>query len=422
MPRFNYNAYDVHGTDQAGAIDAPTAERAVQELKARGIFPTSLKPMGVIDATGRTKRDGGAPTRAGQARWRDRMSRPAVSRRTVAVFTRQLATLLRAGMPVVGGLSVLARQERNAAFGAVLRSLVEVIRAGGALSDALAAQPRIFGRLEIGMVRAGELGGALAPALERLAEYQEKSLQLRGRILAALVYPLVVLAVAALILAGLLVLVVPRFQGIFADLLKGAPLPALTQLVLDLSGLVQTHFVAGLGVVLGFGVMLVMVRRSRRGARWFDTLAIRLPLLGGLCLKVVLARASRTLGTLLASGVPILPALLSTRDTCGNVRLAEAFQHVHDRVKAGASLAGALEEAGMFPAMVTGLVEVGEQTGRLPEMLDRLADIYDGEIDTAVAGLNALIEPALIVFLALVVGTIVIALFLPIVRIIQLLG
>jgi type IV pilus assembly protein PilC len=285
----------------------------------------------------------------------------------------------------------------------------------------MARHPRVFDRLYINMIKAGEAGGVLDTVLDRLARFQEKSLQLRGKIVAAMVYPLIVMAVAVLILAGLLVFVVPKFKQIFADLLKGAPLPPLTQLVLAISEAVRGHFVVSAAMILAAGFAARLFRRTAGGARLSGALAIKFPLFGPLMLKAVVARFGRTLGTLLSSGVPILPALLITRDTCGNMWVADAISVVHDRVKEGASVARPLEESGVFPPMVTSMIDVGEHTGRLSEMLGKTADIYEEEVDNAVAGLSSLIEPILILFLAVVVGTIVIALFLPIVRIVQLL-
>jgi len=324
-------------------------------------------------------------------------------------------------MPLLRGLEVMARQEKNLRFRDVIGQMTEAIKSGGALSEAMAHHPRVFDRLYLNMIRAGEAGGVLDVVLDRLARFQEKSLQLRGKITSAMVYPVIVLAVALAILVGLLLFVVPKFKQIFADLLKGAPLPPLTQFVLTLSDAVQHHYLVALGLGAVGWTAFRAYGRTTRGAHLLDTLVIRLPLFGELIVKGIVARFGRTFGTLLASGVPILPALLITRDTCGNARVAAAIAEVHDRVKEGSSVAKPLEAAHVFPPMVTSMVDVGEHTGQLPEMLGKVADIYEEEVDNAVAGLSSLIEPVLILFLALVVGTIVIALFLPIVRIVQLL-
>lgn len=406
MPSFDYHAIDAAGGERSGRMEAADAAEVAVRLRERGLFPMEVVARGRPSGRGLSwNLSLGAPVRA----------------RERAVFTRQLGTLLRAGMPLLKALEALARQQRNERFRQVIVALAEGIRTGDPFSVALARHPRAFDRLYLSMVKAGEAGGVLDTVLERLARFQEKTLQVRGKVVSALVYPAVVLGVAVVILAGLLVFVVPRFQQIFADLLKGAPLPPLTRAVLAVSDAVRHHalLIAGLLVVLwiGFGVL----RRTEAGGRIVDTLVVKLPLFGDLFLKAIVARFGRTFGTLLSSGVPILPALLITRDTCGNARVADVILHVHDRVKEGAPVARPLEASRGFPPMVASMIEVGEHSGQLPEMLHRVADLYEEEVDNAVAGLGSLIEPVLILFLALVVGTIVIALFLPIIRIVQLL-
>lgn len=419
MPRFNYTAVDGDGTDKSGSLEASNSRQAVTLLRAQGLFPIEVITVAVSTAKDQGKSDLPKPVRGFKGELRLPFFRP-VGAKELAVFTRQLATLLRAGMPLLRGLEVLARQQRNRVFQQVMTDLAAVIRSGGTLSEAMARQPRVFDRLYVNMIKAGEAGGMLDAVLERLARFQEKSIQLRGKITAAMVYPVIVLAVAVGILAGLLVFVVPKFKQIFADLLKGAPLPPLTQAVLAASEVVKHHYLVTLACAISLVIGYRLLRRTPAGAKWLASGMIRLPLFGELFLKAVIVRFGRTLGTLLSSGVPILSALLITRDTCGNVRIAGAIAGVHDRVKEGAPVARPLEEAGVFPPMVTSMVEVGEHTGQLPEMLGKVADIYEEEVDNAVAGLSSLIEPVLILFLALVVGTIVIALFLPIIRIVQL--
>jgi len=434
MPRFHYTAFDARGDEQDGRIDAASSESAVTALKARGLFPTEVRPESGSTKAASSGRNVEPAARAPSAvraaepkkgrvlDWEIRVPfvRP-VTAKEQAVFTRQLGTLLKAGMPLLRSLEVLARQEKNRAFRTIVERVAEDIRSGGTLSEAMARHPAVFDRLYVNMLKAGEAGGVLDVVLDRLAGFQEKSLHLRGKVKAAMVYPLIVMIVAVLILAGLLVFVVPKFQQIFADLLKGAPLPPLTQAVLAASEAMRAHYLVVLGLGAGAWVALRAWRRTRSGARLIDGWLMRLPLFGELILKSLVARFTRTFGTLLASGVPILQAILITRDTTGNVRLAEALDLVHERVKQGDSVARPLEATAVFPGMVASMIEVGEHTGQLAGMLNKIADLYDDEVDTAVAGLSSLIEPLLIVFLAGVVGTIVIALFLPIVRIVQLL-
>lgn len=416
MRRFAYTAIDGRGSERTGLIESTGPTQAIARLRSQGLFPTGLAPT----ETAAPDRGAAAQGVARAAKWITFLG-AGISRGELAVFTRQLATLLRAGMPLVRGLEVLARQERKTSMRRMIESLAERLRAGGTLSAAMTEHPRIFDPLYLSMVRAGEAGGALETVLERQARFAEKSLQLRGRIRTAMIYPVVVLLVAMGVLTGLIVFVVPRFQQIFADLLKGAPLPPLTQAVLAFSEWTRGHWAAALAAFVGGWGLLALTRRSPLGRSLADAAVLRAPIFGGLVLKAVVARFARTLGTLLASGVPILPALLITRETCGNVRIATALDQVHDRVKAGEPVARPLEATGVIPPMVTSLIDVGEQTGQLPAMLGRIADTYEEEVDNAAAGLGSALEPLLILFLAVVVGIVVISLFLPIVRIVQLL-
>ncbi len=415
MPQFLYQAIDSRGNEQTGRLEAASAEQAAASLKGKGLHPTEIKSVASpsspwVKPASRTRAFRAFP-----------FFKP-LTARELALFTRQLATLLRAGMPLLRALDVLDRQEKNARMKEMLRALAEGIRSGGTLSDAMSRHGRIFDRLYINMVRAGEAGGALDLVFERLAGFQEKSQQLRGKVRAAMVYPLVVLVVAASILAGLLVFVVPKFKQIFADLLKGAPLPPLTRAVLAVSEGARAHWIGLLAGASVCGLVYQVCHRHPAGRRALDRLVLRLPVIGELALKTLVARFSRTLGTLLSSGVPVLQALTIARDTCGNLRVAGAIGVVHDRVKEGEPMARPLEGTQVFPPMVPSLIEVGEHTGQLPEMLGKVADIFDGEVDTTVAGLSSLLEPVMVVFLATVVGVIVVALFLPLVRIVQLMS
>lgn len=418
MPRFTYTALDSRGDETSGLLDAATLESAAAALKAKGLFPVELNAV-ANDAATKPTLSARKPARTLDTEIELPFVRP-VTAKELAVFTRQLGVLLKAGMPLLRGLEVLGRQEKNRAFRKIVEALADGIRSGGALSEAMARHPRVFDRLYVNMLKAGEAGGVLDVVLERLAKFQEKSLQLRGKVKAAMVYPLIVMVVAVLILAGLLVFVVPKFEQIFADLLKGAPLPPLTQAVLAASEAVRAHYLVALAMLVGAWLAFRVFKKTSAGARLIDGWIVRAPIFGELILKSLVARFARTFGTLLSSGVPILQAITITRDTTGNARVSAALDLVHDRVKEGAPVARPLESAGVFPAMVSSMIEVGEHTGQLPEMLNKVADIYDEEVDAAVAGLSSLIEPLLIVFLALVVGTIVIALFLPIIRIVQL--
>jgi type IV pilus assembly protein PilC len=336
-----------------------------------------------------------------------------------AVFTRQLATLVKAGMPIMRSLEVLARQEKRKAFKQVIEDCADTIRSGGNFSDGLSAHPKAFDRLYVNMVKAGEAGGVLDTVLERLAVFTEKAVKIRAKVVSAMVYPAIISCVAGGIMAVLMVWVVPKFQEVFFTMLKGKPLPWLTSVVVAVADALRKNLLmvlAGLAVV---SALFWVFKRSRIGMKINHWILLHAPVLGDLFLKASIARFTRTFGTLLASGVPILQALIITRDTSGNVHIANAINVVHDRVKEGDNVAKPLEGTHIFPGMVTSMIEVGEETGALPDMLVRIADNYDEEVDNAVAALTSVIEPIMIVLMAVGVGIIVIAMFLPMVELIK---
>lgn len=343
----------------------------------------------------------------------------AINAKGAAVFTRQLATLVKAGMPILRSLEVLSRQEKRPAFKAVLDSIADTIRSGGNFSDGLAANEHVFDRLYINMVKAGEAGGVLDTVLERLSVFMEKAQKIMGKVKSAMIYPVIIVSVATAIVSVLMIFVVPKFQEIFTGLLKGQPLPWLTQMLLDVSNFLKDHYLMAIGGLIAAYFAFKFFSKTKIGRKIIDWSLIHMPVVGDLFLKAAIGRFTRTFGTLLASGVPILQALTITRDTSGNVHIANAINVVHDRVKEGDNVAKPLESTHIFPGMVTSMIEVGEETGALPDMLTRIADTYDEEVDNAVAGLTSIIEPIMIVFMAVMVGTIVIALFLPLVSIIQ---
>lgn len=427
MPRFVYIAIEqATGREQEGQLDGISVEAVTQVLKQRGLAPLSVTPeRGGVAATKLKPKSGPAvprPTPARRSKRKPLVIGRILSQKELAVFTRQLGTLNKAGMPLLRSLEVLARQERNRNFKPVIEGLAETIRSGGTFSDGLQQHPKVFDRLYVNMVRAGEAGGVLPVVFERLAQFLEKAVRIRGRIKSAMTYPLIIVVVAVLIVSALMVFVVPKFENIFATSLKGQALPALTQAVIGVSNFLKNHIILAGGLVVLAYILLGVASRSRVGTRIVDTLQLKLPVMGDLFLKTAIARFARTLGTLLASGVPILEALRITRDTSANVRVSDAITVVHDRVKEGDTIAGPLRATKVFPDMVPSMIEVGEETGALPEMLVRVADGYDEEVDNSVNALTSLIEPLMIVVMAVMVGTIVIALFLPIVRIIQSLG
>jgi type IV pilus assembly protein PilC len=419
MTAFAYTAIEAAtGRATTGKLECSSEATAIADLKARGLCPTGMSE--VKSSRGATAGGARAKVRAGTDSGQSWRFRKAVGKPERMVFTRQLAALVGAGMPLVHSLDLLARQERNPAWREVIASLADVIRSGGTLAHGLRCHPKIFDRLYVGMVTAGESGGKIEVVLERLAHHLEKSGRIESRVRSAMVYPLVIMAVAIAIVAALMTFVVPRFEKIFLSVLKGAPLPALTNGVLSASRGVQQHWLLILGTVVLAGTGGRWLGRCAPGARMFDRLKLRFPVVGDLLLKTAVARFSRTLGTMLMSGVPMLEALQLAREACGNLILAETVEDVRRRVREGESVAQPLAAGRVFPGVVAGMVEVGEETGALPTMLGHVADMYDEEVDQAVTSLTSLIEPVMIVLMAGMVGIIVIALFLPIIRIIQL--
>ncbi len=420
MPRFAYTAIE-SGThrERRGTVESASVESATVLLRARGLAPK------VVDATpdDRRARPAAGLQGATGGRWRGSIGLARrISATQLATCTRRLAMLLRARLPLLRALETLARQEPNPRLRMVLGDLGDRIRAGGTLSDGLRRHPTVFDRLYVSMVKAGEAGGVLDVVLERVAQFQERAVRLRGRLQAAMAYPLVILVVAVGIVSALLVFVVPKFEQIFAGLLKGQPLPGLTQAVLTAAGLLREHawLLGGLGGAVVVGA--IALARTPRGAVRLDRWRLAVPVLGDVTVKAAVARFARTCGTLLGGGVPILQALAVARETCGNRHLAAALVAVEERARAGEGLAVPLRATGVFPELVPSMIAVGEETGDLAETLARVADGYDEEVDRAMGTMTALVEPLLIVAMALVVGTLVIALFLPIVRIVQLLG
>ena len=338
-----------------------------------------------------------------------------------------------AGLPLLRGLRVLGKQERNPALKGIIEELAVAIEGGSTFSEGLAQHPKTFNKLFINMVKAGEMGGVLEVVLNRLSEFMEKAEKIKGKVIAAMFYPAAVMVVAGLILLLLMVVVVPKFKQIFADMLEGEPLPGFTQVVMNISDYIKDQTIIfpswapifpgpAVWYPIAFFIFLKILAKTKFGSYWLDFGKLKAPVVGPLVSKVSISRFSRTLGTLVSSGVPILQALTIVRETSGNMVVARAVTMVHESVKEGDTITLPLETSKVFPPMVISMIDVGEQTGALPEMLMRIADNYDEEVDNAVAALTSLLEPIMIVFLAIIVGSIVIALFLPLIALIDKLG
>jgi len=415
MSNYSYVAVDARGVETRGMLEVSDQNEALKRVKEMGLFPTRIlhERRMARDWSRRQprKRTG---ILAGLAH---RSLGTGVSKGALMVFTRQLATLIEAGMPLLRSLRTLQEQCESGGLKAILGDVSLAIENGSSLAEALQTHPRVFNKLYVNMVRAGEISGALETTLKRLSEFIEKSHKLRGKIKAALFYPAAVITIAGGILVILMTYVVPRFQAIFTDLMSGAPLPAFTRFIFGISTLMRQHVWLWMGVIAAQVILCLVAARTKPGRWLFDRMALSIPLIGGLFRKVAISRLSRTLGTLVGSGVPILQALMIVKETAGNVLYGNAVLAMHGHVKEGDPLAPSFKRCGLFPAMVGGMVDVGEQTGALPEMLDKIAEVYDEEVDNATSALTSLLEPIMIVFLAIIVGSIVIAMFLPLIHI-----
>lgn len=422
MPRYSYVAMDSRGKETKGVLEVASQNEAINRLKEMGYFPTK-----VVEDKGKAKKAKGAPARPGQKKkgMSINIEIPGfsgVKSKTLSVFTRQLATLVDAGLPLLRGLRVLEKQEPNPTLKRIIGELGYSIEGGSTFSEGLAQHPKVFNRLFVNMVKAGELGGVLEVVLARLAEFMEKAEKIKGKVKAALFYPVAVMVVAVGVLAVLLVFVVPKFKAIFAEMLGGAGLPAFTEFVLGISDKVAANFPAVMIGLVVFFILLTIFKKTKFGRKVVDIIKLKMPALGPVVSKVAIARFTRTLGTLVSSGVPILQALTIVKETSGNVVIGNAVAMVHESVKEGETITAPLEASKVFPPMVVSMVDVGEQTGALPEMLMKIADNYEEEVDNAVSAMTSLLEPIMIVFLAVVVGSIVIALFMPLITLIDQLG
>jgi type IV pilus assembly protein PilC len=412
MSNYSYVAVDPQGMESRGTLDVADQTEAVRRIKEMGLFPTKVlaeRPRGPRGVQGGVRRRAEPALRPRRfVGWGGR-----ISAATLTVFTRQLATLVEAGMPLVRGLRILQEQAESRALRRVIGELSASIENGSSFAEALALRPRIFNRLYENMVKAGEISGALEITLRRLADFMEKAQKIKGKIKAAMYYPCAVLCVAVAILTLLMTYVVPRFKAVLEGLLNGGAMPTFTMFVLRLSEAVTRHILLLAVAAAALGMAATLIPQTRWGRQFFDSMKLTVPLFGPIFRRAAISRFARTLGTLMSSGVPILQALTIVKETAGNVVVGRVIFDVHQRVKEGDPIAPGLRASSVFPVMVAGMVDVGEQTGALPEMLMKIADTYDEEVDNSVTAMTSLLEPIMIVLLAVIVGSIVIALFLP---------
>lgn len=402
MPRFVWEGRTRGGSTMSGELEAPSEAFVIAQLRRQQIVPVRIRAKAKdlsIRIPGFQKK---------------------VSRKDLAVFTRQFATMIDAGLPLVQCLDILGQQQTNDAFKKIILKVKEDVEAGSTFADALKKHPRVFDELYVNLVAAGEVGGILDTILSRLAAYIEKAMKLAKQIKGAMVYPSTIVAVALIVTVVLLLYVIPIFGQMFADFNQALPAP--TVFVLGLSAFTQKYFLVIVAVFFGLALFVRWYYRQESGRRNIDRLLLRVPIFGSLIQRISVARFSRTLGTMVASGVPILESLDIVARSAGNKVIEEAIVKARASIREGKTIAEPLEESKVFPPMVTQMVGVGEATGALDTMLNKIADFYDDEVDAAVAALTSLLEPMLMVFLGVVIGGLVVAMYLPIFKLAGVVG
>jgi type IV pilus assembly protein PilC len=409
MPTYKFEAMDTAGAEVKDSVDAASEEEAQQKIRQMGYFVTKLTE------SASKKKDKKKGTKRGKKGKVFTIGGP--NQKHLVTFTRQFSTLQDAGLPVLRSLKILEGQMRPGALKNALIDVVDDVESGSTLSEAFGKHPRCFDRLYVNMVKAGEAGGALEVILKRLADFKEKAQSLKRRITGAMVYPAVVVTVAVLILTGIMIFIIPKFEKIFADF--KIKLPWLTVTLIDTSRwFVKYWYVIPL-VPIFIWLTLKLIRLFKAGAYALDMIKLYLPIAGNIVEKTVVARTMRTLGTLIASGVPILEALSIVRETCMNEVFEACYTRVYESIREGDTIATPMKESRLVDDMVVNMIDVGEETGDLDTMLNKIADVYDEEVDVLVESLISLLEPLMIVVLGGIVGMIVIAMFMPMLALLE---
>ena len=392
MPVFTFSGKDSSGQKISGERSAPNKQVLTQQLRRERITPGAIREKGkefVMPTFGSSK----------------------VATKDIAIFFRQFSVMIDAGLPLVQCLEILAANQENQAFMKVLTGVRTTVEGGATLANAMRQYPAVFDDLTTNMIEAGETGGILDIILQRLATYVEKAVRLRGAVKSALIYPVAVVSIATLIVGALLKWVVPIFANLFAGLNVALPLP--TRIVVGLSAFVGSFWWVFIGGTIGLVFGVKQIRKHPRGRYYFDKMLLYIPIIGSLLRKIAVGRFTRTLGTLITSGVPILEGLAITAKTSGNAVLEEALMKVRKAIEEGRTIVDPLRECGVFPNMVTQMIGVGEATGAMDNMLQKIADFYEEEVDAATKDMLAMLEPAIIGVLGITVGGIVISLYMP---------
>jgi len=412
MPVYTFDAMDSQGQTIRDEIEARSEQDAAEKIRKRGLFPTSVQSKsgrgGAAVATPLAAKKSKSGFYIGGVRSKD-----------LTQFTRQFATLMDAGLPIVRSLDILHNQQKTGLLKDTLAQVREDVEGGSSLSEAMSRHPKVFDKLFVNMIRAGEAGGVLDTILNRLADFREKSLRLKMQVIRALIYPIAVIVIAGSILALIVVVVIPKFKTMFEEMGPTAKLPAITQILMDITEVaVNWWFLLPL-VPLGMWALFRLIAMSPQGRYAIDRLKLHVPVFGIITRKSSVSRFCRTLGTLIASGVPILEGLNIIKGATGNAVVAQAVSEVHNSIREGDTIAEPLRHCGVFDDIVVNMIDVGEETGELDKMLMKVADNYDAEVDALVGGLMSLLEPFLIIGMGVTVGFIVIALFMPLISLME---
>jgi type IV pilus assembly protein PilC len=417
MPTYAYEAMNSSGQEVKDEVEAATSEEAIAKIRGKGFFPTKVREKSVKKTT--KKRSAGGDTAPLQKKRKMPISIGGVPRKQLVGFTRQLSTLQDAGLPILRSLQILEQQQKPGLLKAIIGGVADEVESGGTLSDAMSKFPKAFDKLYVNMINAGEAGGVLDLILSRLAEFMEKAAKLKKKVIGAMIYPAVVISIAVGVVSMIMIFVIPKFQGIFHDF--HTELPPITQLLLAISYWFAQQY--GWAYILVSPVVIVMlmklIQMSEGGKYLVDAVKLKIPILGGILGKTAIARFTRTLGTLISAGVPILDAINITKETCGNAVYTRALTKVHDAIREGESMADPLRATKVCDAIVVNMIDVGEETGDLDKMLIKVADNYDNDVDVLVGSLISILEPVMVVVLGCIVGFIVVALFMPMVALIE---
>lgn len=412
MPTFQYEAMDTTGGEVKDTIDATSEEEAQQKIRQLGYFVTRLTE--VASKKKKDKKKGGQQEKRKKTKV---LTLGGVNMKHLVMFTRQFSVLQDAGLPVLRSLKILESQMKPGVLKNAMIDVVDDIESGNTLSEAFGKHPKVFDRLFVNMVKAGEAGGALEIILRRLAEFMEKGQSLARRVKGAMIYPLVVIGVAVAILSFIMIFIIPKFEKIFSEFKM--KLPYITEVLIAASRWFVKYWYVIPIIPVAIVVTLKLIRLNKSGAFILDKLKLKIPVMGMIVEKTIVARTMRTLGTLISSGVPILEALSIVRETAMNVVFEEMFQRVYESIREGETIANPMRECKLVDEMVVNMIDVGEETGDLDTMLNKVADVYEEEVDVLVESLISLLEPLMIVVLGIIVGTIVIALFMPLLELLD---